>query len=275
VFAQSGDAKLYWESAGSGDPVLLIMGLGMAATGWWRTVPVLAEGLRVIAFDNRGVGRSDRTTGPYSLRQMAEDTVAVMDAAKLKRASVYGLSLGAMIAQYVALRYPDRVRALVLGASTAGGSTHELPEPEVMEFLRRRPSMPAEEAIWASVPYNYGTATRERHADRIGEDIAQRLRFPINPAGYRAQLAAAWGFDARDRLHEVSVPTLVLHGDEDRIVPLANGEMLAAAIPGAQLETLEGAGHIYPTDVPEADREVLRFLTGSEMQRARARGARA
>jgi pimeloyl-ACP methyl ester carboxylesterase len=275
VFAQSGDAKLYWESAGSGDPVLLIMGLGMSATGWWRTVPVLANGLRVISFDNRGVGRSDRTTGPYSLRQMAEDTIAVMDAAKLKLASVYGLSLGAMIAQYVALRYPDRVRSLVLGASTPGGSTHELPEPDVMEFLRRRPSMPAEEAIWASVPYNYGRATRERHADRIGEDIAQRLRFPINPAGYRAQLAAAWGFDARDRLGEISAPTLVLHGDEDRIVPLANGETLAAGIPDARLEVLPGAGHIYPTDAPGADREVLRFLTGSEKRRARARGARA
>jgi len=275
VFAQSGDAKLYWESTGSGDPVLLIMGLGMASTGWWRTVPVLAEGLRVIAFDNRGVGRSDRTTGPYTLRQMADDALAVMDAAKLETASIYGLSLGAMIAQYVTLRRPERVRALVLGASTPGGSRHELPEPDVMEFLRRRPSMPAEEAIWASVPYNYGTATREHHADRIGEDIAQRLRFPINPAGYRAQLTAAWGFDAHGRLHEISVPTLVLHGDEDRIVPIANGEMLASAIPDARLEVLAGAGHIYPTDVPEADREVLRFLTGSEKRRARARGARA
>jgi len=261
VFAQSGDAKLYWESTGSGDPVLLIMGLGMAATGWWRTIPVLAEGLRVIAFDNRGAGRSDRTTGPYTLRQMAEDALAVMDAAKIERASVYGLSLGAMIAQHVALRYPERVRALVLGASTAGASRHELPEHDVLEFLRRRPNMPAEEAIWASVPYNYGTETRERRADRIGEDIVQRLRFPINPAGYRAQLAAAWGFDARDRLHEISVPTLVLHGTEDRIVPIVNGEMLAASIPGARLEVLEGAGHLYPTDAPQADREVLRFLT--------------
>src|SRR5262245_5633805 len=103
------------------------MGLGMAATGWWRTVPVLAEGLRVIAFDNRGVGRSDRTTGPYTLRQMAEDALSVMDAAKLESASIYGLSMGAMIAQYVVLRRPERVRALVLGASTPGGSRHELP----------------------------------------------------------------------------------------------------------------------------------------------------
>jgi pimeloyl-ACP methyl ester carboxylesterase len=261
VFAHSGDAQLYWENTGSGEPVLLVMGLGMTAAGWWRTIPVLAKGLRVIAFDNRGVGRSDRTTGPYSLRQMAEDALAVMDAAKLESASIYGLSLGAMIAQYLTLRHPERVRSLVLGASTPGGRSHELPEHDVLEFLRRRPNMPTEEAVWASVPYSYGRATRERHADRIGEDIAQRLRFPINPAGYRAQLAAAWGFDARDRLHEIEAPTLVLHGTEDRIVPISNGELLAEAIPGARLEVLEGAGHIYPTDAPEADRTVLRFLT--------------
>ncbi len=262
MFVRSGDARLYWESTGSGEPVLLVMGLGMASTGWWRTIPVLAEGLRVISYDNRGVGRSDRTTGPYTLRQMADDALAVIDAAKLRTASVYGLSLGGMIAQQLALRHPERVRALVLGATTPGGSRHELPDPEVVDFIRRRPSMPAEEAVWASVPYSYGRATCERHADRIAEDIAQRLRFPSHPAGYRAQLAAAWGYDANARLHEIAAPTLVLHGTEDRIVPVANGRMLAEAIPGARLELLQGAGHIYPTDAPQADRKVLRFLTG-------------
>jgi 3-oxoadipate enol-lactonase len=262
VFARSGDAKLYWESAGSGEPVLLVMGLGMNATGWWRTVPVLAEGLRVITFDNRGVGRSDRTTGPYSLRQLTDDALAVMDAAKLPSASVYGISLGGMIAQLLALHYPERVRALVLGATTGGGSMHELPKADVVEFMRRRASMPTEEAVWASVPYSYSSVTRERHAERIGEDVVQRLRFPTNPAGYRAQLAAAWGFDANSRLHEIEVPTFVLHGTEDRIVPVANGRLLADAISGARFEALEGAGHLYPTDAPKADRKVLRFLTG-------------
>lgn len=262
MFATSGGAKLYWESAGAGEPVLLVMGLGMAATGWWRTIPVLAEGLRVIAFDNRGVGRSDRPPGPYTLAQMTDDAVAVLDAAEVQSAGIYGISLGAMIAQQLALRRPERVRALVLGASTPGGRAHTSPAADVIDFIRRRPSLPPEEGVWASVPYNYGRATREHHAGRIAEDIVQRLRFPVDPAGYRAQLAAAWGHDTSARLREVVAPTLVLHGSEDRIVPVANGQLLAESITGAQFRVLDGAGHLYPTDAPEADREVRRFLDG-------------
>ena len=268
------DAELYWESEGRGEPVLLIMGLGMAATAWWRTVPVLARRLRVIMFDNRGCGRSDRTRGPYTIQQLAEDAAGVLDAAKEESAHVYGISLGAMIAQEFVLRYPHRVRSLVLGASTPGGRRHELPAEATLSFLRRRSSMPTEEAIWASVPYLYGTTTRERHADRIGEDLAQRLRFPVDPAGYQAQLSAAWAHYAGDRLGAVQARTLVVHGSDDRMVPVSNGRLLADAIPGAHLEIFEGAGHIYPTDAPEADRLVLRFLTNGA-GRPRSRTAHA
>jgi pimeloyl-ACP methyl ester carboxylesterase len=238
------------------------MGLGMAATGWWRTIPVLATELRVISFDNRGIGRSDQPRGSYTIAQMAEDAIAVLDAANVADASVYGISMGGMIAQELALRHPERVRALVLGASTAGGSKHTLPEAAVLDFLRRRPSMPDEEALWAAVPYQYSRATRERHVDRIGEDIEQRLRFPPEPQGYRAQAAAARWHDTNGRLRLIQAPTLVLHGGEDRIVPLVNGQRLADSIPGARFEVLDDAGHLYPTDVPDAARTVLRFLLG-------------
>src|SRR5512132_2898485 len=108
--------RLHWEdTGGSGPPVLLVMGLGMNATGWWRTVPVLAQaGLRVLAFDNRGVGRSDRPPGPYTVAEMADDCAAVLDAAGEETAHVYGISLGGMIAQEFALRHPGRLRSLVL-----------------------------------------------------------------------------------------------------------------------------------------------------------------
>jgi 3-oxoadipate enol-lactonase len=260
VIAQNGDAQLYYESTGRGDPVLLVMGLGMAATAWWRTIPVLAKRFRVLAFDNRGAGRSELTRGPYTLAQLAADGIAVLDSAGEESAHVYGLSMGGMIAQELVLRYPERVRALVLGASSAGGASHQLPDRETLEFMRRRVDMSADEAAWAAVPYQYGSRTQEQHAERIAEDIARRLRFPIHPDGYRAQLAAAWKHDAAGRLRSVRAPTLVLHGSEDRIVPVANGRRLAELIPGASLEILDGAGHLYPTDEPCADREVLRFL---------------
>src|SRR5689334_15115760 len=116
--------RLYYERTGAGAPVLLVMGLGMNATGWWRTIPVLAQGLEVIAFDNRGSGRSDVPEGPYSADQMADDAMAVLDDAGVARAHVYGISLGGMIAQQIVARYPERVDRLVLGATTPGGSEH-------------------------------------------------------------------------------------------------------------------------------------------------------
>src|SRR3954451_7644807 len=147
------DTEIYWESTGAGAPVLLVMGLGMNATGWWRTVPVLAESFTVIAFDNRGVGRSARPPGPYTVAGMADDAVAVLDAAGAERAHVYGISLGGMIAQEIALRHPERVGCLVLGATTPGGSRAVAADEDTLAFFNRRGEMPAEEAVWASVPY--------------------------------------------------------------------------------------------------------------------------
>lgn len=260
MLAATDGAQLYYETVGTGEPVLLIMGLGMASTGWWRTVPVLAERFRVITFDNRGSGRSDAPAGPYSLSQLAADAAVVLDAAGEESAHVYGLSLGGMIAQELAFAQPSRVRRLVLGATTPGGAQHELPDENTLGFLERRAKMPPEEGAWASVPYNYGPTTRAEHPDRIGEDMLQRLRFPPTMEGYKAQLAAVWGFDAVDRLAGLAAPTLVLHGGEDRMMPVSNGRRLAEAIPDARLVIFEDAGHLYTTDAPEADREAMRFL---------------
>lgn len=261
-FAVRGETRLYYESTGAGAPVLLVMGLGMSATGWWRTVPVLAERFRVLAFDNRGVGRSDRPPGPYTVADLADDAVAVLDAAGERRADVYGISLGGMIAQELALNHPERVHRLVLGATTPGGSRAVRADPETLAFFERRAAMPAHEAVWASVPYNYAPTTRRQHGERIAQDIEQRLRFPIEPGPYQAQLAAALTHDALDRLGCIDCPTLVVHGEEDVMVAPANADLLAQAIPGAQLLRAVGAAHLYPTDDPELDRFVAEFLSG-------------
>jgi 3-oxoadipate enol-lactonase len=258
--AERDGVRLHWESEGSGAPVLLIMGLGMNATGWWRTVPVLAERLRVLAFDNRGVGRSDRPPGPYSVGRLADDAIAVLDAAGERSAHVYGISLGGMIAQEVALRHPGRVRGLVLGATTPGGARGIAADEGTLAFFRRRASMPAEEAVWASVPYNYAARTRREHGDRIARDIERRLRYPIERAPYEAQLAAALGHDTGDRLGAIAAPTLVVHGEEDVMVPTANAHVLAEAIAGSELRLWPQAAHLYFTDEPEADRAVADWL---------------
>ena len=131
-FASNNGTKIYWDEQGAGPPILLIMGLGYPSLMWYRTRPVLANSYRTIALDNRGVGHSDVPRGPYSMAVMADDAAAVLDAAGVSRAHVYGVSMGGMIAQELALRYPLRVQSLVLGGTAAGGPTAVRAEPAAL-----------------------------------------------------------------------------------------------------------------------------------------------
>jgi 3-oxoadipate enol-lactonase len=238
--------------------VLVLTGAGMTVPVRTRTVPVLAEHVEVLAWHARRPAEpGDAGT---AVARLADEAAAVLDRAGRARAVVYGVSFGGMVAQQVALRHPERVEALVLAATTAGGDLRVEPDPDARDFLARRAELPAEEGLWASVPYSYALLTRRRHARRIGEDIVQRLRDPLDPEDHRHQRAAALAHDATDGLGSIAVPTLVLHGEEDRMVPPENARLLAERIPGARLEVLPDAAHLLPTDRPEADRAVVRFV---------------
>jgi 3-oxoadipate enol-lactonase len=262
AFARNGTVKIYWESFGAGPAVLLVPGQAMTIDGWWATIPVLASSFRVIAFDHRDTGRSSRLPWPYSVAQMAKDAVAVLDAAGERRAHVYGISLGSLVAQEVALRHPDRVQALVLGASSAGGFAAYKPSPSssAQTFLVRAGAMRPEEAEWAAIPYTYAEKTRRVRPERIVADIAHRVSSPPEPLAYLHQAAAVAAHDAYERLNQMAAPTLVVHGEQDVFVPPANALVLAERIPGAQLRLWPDAGHMYTIDEPRADPEIARFL---------------
>ena len=260
VTGLDGRTRLYWESAGTGDPVLLIHGLGLSGGAWWRTVDALAPSMHIITFDHRGVGQSASLTYAYTTEAMADDAVSILDALAIDRVHVYGFSLGGMIAQQVALRHPERVQSLVLGATHSGGRRTAFPEPDAIAFFRRRAKMPSEEAAWASVPYNYGPRGRVQQVDRIAEDIEHRLQNPFNEHAYRAQLLAASLHNCYRRLERIHVPTLVVHGARDRVIPVANAHMTAEGVPGAQLKILEDAGHLYPTEEPAMDEAIGAFF---------------
>jgi 3-oxoadipate enol-lactonase len=248
------------ENGVADEPVLMIMGLGASSRLWFRLLPWVARQHRAIVFDNRGTGGSAPVRALLSMRGLAEDAVTVLDAAGVERAHVYGISLGGMIAQEVALRHPDRVEALVLGATTPGGAEHVPPADHVVEFLRLRAQMTAEHAVWASVPINYAPRTRLEGGDRIARDIEQRLRYPIEPEYYSAQLDAANAHDAR--VHDIRAPTLVVHGGEDVLILPANGRRLVELIPDAKLSLWPAAAHLYFTDEPEIDRHIAGWLSG-------------
>jgi pimeloyl-ACP methyl ester carboxylesterase len=184
----------------------------------------------------------------------------VLDALEIAEANVYGLSLGGMVAQQIALRHPRRVRSLVLGATTSGGRRATTADKAVMTFFWSRDQRPREETAWASVAYNYGRRCREKHADRIAEDIRRRLAHRFDESAYKAQLMAAAMHNCTSRLHRIKVPALVVHGEDDRVVPVANAHLIASHLPDGRLHLLEGTGHLYTTEAPEADAEVGRFF---------------
>ncbi|MGZ4305010.1 MAG: alpha/beta fold hydrolase [Solirubrobacteraceae bacterium] len=258
---------LHWESTGEGPPVLLIMGLGLSGGAWWRTVPILSRRFQVITFDNRGVGRSASMTYAYTIEGMADDAASVLDDAEVERAHVYGISLGGMVAQQLALGHQRRVRSLVLGATHPGGPRAIAPDDDVLAFFRRRPDLPQEEAAWASVPYNYGPACRRRHGSRIAEDIAQRLAHPFAADAYRAQFYAGGLHNCLGRLERIEAPALIVHGRHDRLIPVANAELMAAHMPRARLEILEHSGHLYPTEEPRVDELIATFMADSDAAR--------
>src|SRR5262249_33146086 len=151
--------KIFWNEEGAGEPLLLIMGLGYPSAAWYRTRPILSSKFRTIALDNRGVGQSDMPPGPYPIAVMAADAAAVLDAAGVESAHVFGISMGGMIAQEFALQYPHRVRSLILGCTAAGGPNAVRSEPEATQMLLARGAMTGEEAARAAVPFIYDPGT--------------------------------------------------------------------------------------------------------------------
>lgn len=262
--SSSDGTRIHYELHGAGSPVLLIMGLGSNAYGWYRTIPWLSERHRVIAFDNRGTGRSDVPPGPYSIAQMAGDAAAVLDAADEPAAHVVGASLGGMIAQRFAIAHPQRLRSLILVCTTPGGPHAVRARDDVTAGVIQggeNPSAVYRRNAW----FLYGDETRAHHPERIEEDLEQRLKLPTTPAGYIGQLQAAMDHDTWDGLPGVAAPTLVVHGDADLLVPPGNGRLLAERIPGAELVLLPGAGHMLQSDAgPEVRRAILEFLARVE-----------
>ena len=257
-FVENQGARIYWDEQGHGTPVLLIMGLGYPSYMWHRTRPALATNYQTIAFDNRGVGRSEVPIGPYPIALMASDAAAVLDAAGIESAHVFGVSMGGMIAQEFALQYPKRVLSLILGCTAAGGPTAVRAEPEAAQMLMTRDKMSPEQATEASVSFIYDSITPR---ERIDEDIAIRRPWFPRPAAYTAQLQGILAWEAYSRLSGIAVPTLVIHGESDRLVPPGNAKLIAERIPGAKLVMIPHASHLFLTDQTEVShRIIMQFL---------------
>jgi 3-oxoadipate enol-lactonase len=255
-----GDLNMHYEVHGEGHPFLLISGLGNDLNSWASQVPEFAKKYRVIAFDNRGSGRTDAPDQPYSIRMMMEDTVGLMDALRIEKAHVLGVSMGGYIAEELAITYPGRIASLVLATTSVGPYLVKISilEAWAREALR---GMRPLAFFQIMLPFMFNDRcfeTPEVLEMAVGT-IAGHSSTP--PHILARQMTACIEHDARDRISRIAAPTLVLAGKEDPFVPFSLSEELAASIPNARLEVLDGGGHGFSGATAEKfNRAVLEFL---------------
>jgi 3-oxoadipate enol-lactonase len=228
-----------------------VMGLGASSRLWYRLLPWIARRYRAIVFDNRGTGDSAPVRSRLTMRELAEDARAVLDDAGIESAHVIGASMGGMIAQHLALGHRERVLSLVLACTTAGGRSGA-PPWRLLAMAALRPLVGARLTFPLVAPVLYADATVRDSPERVGEDLKRRIADGTSPLTVYAQMGAIAGHDTRARLGELAgVPTLVLHGAEDRLVPPERGRELAGLIPGARLELIPSCGHLLTTDAEQ------------------------
>ena len=232
----------YWREAGSGPPVILLMGLETDHRGWFRLVPHLAPWFHCISPDNRDVGRSGFASAAYERAALAEDTLGLMDQLGIESAAFIGQSMGGAVAQVIARRAPERVKRLVLISSFAALEERSKSLLSQWKTLRRALSLRdyyAGAFLWMYTRSEYDTSG-------LIETLLQRATANPAPQPYDAfcrQVDAVLRFDSRPWLRELSVETLIVSGDEDLVTPPANAHELAASIPKSGLLMVEQSGH--------------------------------
>ena len=253
------DPQLYWSRTGEGpEPMLFITGFTISSAVFDPILPLYEDRFSCISYDNRGSGRSSSPMKLTSMPELAADAVRVLDAAGIRSAHVYGLSMGGMIAQELAIRFPERVRGLVLGCSTPGGPRAVLPTARQLIALGggavkglSEPGRPMLARMLFSPEF------RKAHPERVTELLRFFAAHRAKAHGITAHWWASVYHDTMERLHRIQAPTLIFHGGSDTMAPVANAYVLAERIPDAEVAVIEGTGHAYLLEAPERSRDRL------------------
>lgn len=250
---EAGNININYELFGEGEPLLMIMGFGMPGAAWTPTLPFFA-GFKCIYFDNRGTGNSDKPGGPYTIPEMADDASNLMRAIGVEKARVYGISMGGMIAQELALRHPEQVVKLVLGCTTAGGVSAVRPSDEAVQKLLEGSKQMAADPAGAMdtimpllMPPDFVTAHPEIKQMML---MGMQMAPPTPPETAERALAGIMMFDAYDRLSQITCPVLIVHGEKDVLMPPGNAAILKQGIPHAEVFMIPEGGHLFAVADP-------------------------
>ena len=254
-----GDIQLDYERTGSGPPLLLIMGMSGTALHWGEPfLQLLRSDFDVIAYDHRGVGASTPLRGNLTIGQMADDAAGLLGALEIDSAHVMGISMGGMIAQELALNHSELVRTLTLGCTYCGGEGSALASEAVISKLAAAmASGDRERALRTGWEINVSAAMA---ADDVAYARVREIgnRRAVSVAVIMQQLQACAAHDTNARLAQLAMPTLVIHGTDDQLLPVQNGHLIASLIPGARLEIFDGIGHMFVWERPERSAELVR-----------------
>jgi len=261
----SNGIEIYYEIHGSGEPILLITGLGYGLWYWQKLVAELQDNFQVITFDNRGAGKSSQPEGPYTVSMMAADTAGLLDALNLKHIAVLGHSLGGFIAQELVVERPDLVGKLILASTNHGGMKVIPVTPEALEVMTSRDGDPVE-LVKRGIEIACAPGFVDKYPEIVQELVDYRFTNPVPSAQYHAQVAAGAGTAAfsdgqvDDRMASIQMPTLILSGEFDRVVPPGNADLMAKKIGQAEIVLIPDTGHMFPIEKPAAAADAIKIF---------------
>ena len=233
------------EQNGQGEPVLFIAGLGYASWCWRGVSEEIDKHFNTICVDNRGAGQSDFPQDSVSIKVMADDAAEVISSLNVGPAHIVGHSMGGYIALTLAQDHPHLVRSLVLVGTTSGGSECAPVPDATLQTWHEASALPSAEFARKTMPFSFAPGWVSEETDAFEDHLAARLEYPTAPKAWAAQFSACEDYLANGlRVEEITVPSLIIHGSADRVVPYSNGKELANRMPHARLLTLKDAGHL-------------------------------
>lgn len=258
---------MYYEIHGEGIPLVLIMGLRRNIEWWYCQIPELSKHFQVIAFDNRGAGRSDKPEMEYSIRLFADDTAGLMEALGIESAHILGVSMGGYIAQELAINYPGKVKSLVLGCTSCGGKRVVRMSEEKMKKFTANEGLTPEEILRKDMDIIFSDSFIADNPDRIKKHTEISLRYYQPPEAFLRQFAACLKHDTEERLGGIKVPVLITTGDDDPLVPPQNSFLLKELLPAAELYIFPHLRHGFFMEEPiKFNRKIIEFFKAKEMK---------
>lgn len=256
-----GDINIYYETYGTGEPLLLIEGFSYASWMWYKQVSELSKHYQVIVFDNRGVGKSDKPDSPYSIGMMADDAAALLHALGVNKAHVLGVSMGGYIAQSLAYSYPQLVQSLILCCTSFGGPKAVPLPQETAEIINNTAGLDQEQILYKGMSVAFTKEYFISHQDEVKKIIEWRLANPQPPYARKHQANAVSQANLEEYTQQIKIPTLIMTGTADRVIPAENSRLLTRAIKGAILIEFPGQGHLFFMEkAGDVNGEIISFL---------------